>query len=168
MGYNSRPGFRRAHGKAEAAVTKRLTSTSCLIRKGQLYRGKNIQFFPVIKARGGGRDEIWGNRIALAMLLIAACLALSPALSVLIDWLWFSALGYPSVFWTMLKTKLAVFCAAFAASTILLWLNGSLAVTSDQVVPQSLADAGHTPHPNEALHAENQRQGRALHSDDAA
>lgn len=70
---------------------------------------------------------MWGNRIALAMLLMAACLALSPALSVLIDWLWFSALGYPSVFWTMLETKLAVFCAAFAASTILLWLNGSLA-----------------------------------------
>ncbi|MGJ0509712.1 MAG: UPF0182 family membrane protein [Methylocystis sp.] len=69
-----------------------------------------------------------GNRIALAIILVTACLIiLHFAFYLLIDWLWFSAIGFSNVFWTMLETKLALFCAVFTVSAILLWLNGSLA-----------------------------------------
>jgi uncharacterized protein len=66
--------------------------------------------------------------IAVAMILIAVCLiALGIAADVLVDWLWFSSVSYPRVFWTILEAKVAVFLGVFAASAILLWLNGSLA-----------------------------------------
>ena len=68
------------------------------------------------------------RRVAVMMIIIAACLiALGIAADVLVDWLWFSAVGYPAVFWTMLGAKVALFLAVFAASAVLLWLNGNLA-----------------------------------------
>jgi uncharacterized protein len=68
------------------------------------------------------------RRIAVAIIIIAACLiALGLAADLLVDWLWFSAVGYPGVFLTILGAKAALFLAVFAASAIFLWLNGSLA-----------------------------------------
>jgi uncharacterized protein len=68
------------------------------------------------------------RRIVVALIIIAACLiALGFGVDFLVDWLWFSAVGYTAVFWTILGTKVALFLAVFAASAILLWLNGSLA-----------------------------------------
>src|SRR5271165_1300411 len=68
------------------------------------------------------------RRVAVVMIIIAACLiTLEIAADVLVDWLWFSAVGYPAVFWTMLGAKVALFLAVFAASATLLWLNGYLA-----------------------------------------
>ena len=68
------------------------------------------------------------RRIAVAIIIIAACLiALGLAADFLVDWLWFSAVGYRDVFWTILGAKVALFLVVFAASAILLWLNGSLA-----------------------------------------
>src|SRR5271165_5906145 len=68
------------------------------------------------------------RRVAVVMIIIAACLiTLEIAADVLVDWLWFSAVGYPAVFWTMLEAKVALFLAVFAASAALLWLNGYLA-----------------------------------------
>src|SRR5208337_975420 len=66
--------------------------------------------------------------VAVAMIIIAACLiALGIAAEVLVDWLWFSAVGYFDVFWTILEAKVALFLAVFAASAVLLWLNGYMA-----------------------------------------
>ncbi len=45
----------------------------------------------------------------------------------LVDWAWFSAIGYPGVFWTVVGAKAIVFLAAFAGSAAFLGLNGSLA-----------------------------------------
>jgi uncharacterized membrane protein (UPF0182 family) len=45
----------------------------------------------------------------------------------LVDWLWFSALGYLDVFWTTIIAQAGVFFAVFAATAIILWVNGSLA-----------------------------------------
>ena len=68
------------------------------------------------------------RRIAVAIFIIAACLiVLGFMADCLVDWLWFSDVRYPDVFWTILGTKVALFLAVFAASAILLWLNGSLA-----------------------------------------
>ena len=68
------------------------------------------------------------RRIAAVVIIIAACLiALGTAANFLVDWLWFSAIGYVDVFWTILGAKVALFLVVFAASAVLLWLNGSLA-----------------------------------------
>ena len=68
------------------------------------------------------------RRIATVVIIIAACLiALGLAANFLVDWLWFSAVGYVDVFWTILGAKVALFLLVFAASAVLLWLNGSLA-----------------------------------------
>ena len=68
------------------------------------------------------------RRIALAFVIISAGLvALRSAAEVLVDWFWFSALGYPEVFWTVLRAKVALFLAVIAASFIVLWLNGFVA-----------------------------------------
>ena len=64
----------------------------------------------------------------VAMIIIAACLiVIRYTADCLVDWLWFSDVRYPDVFWTILGAKVALFLAVFAASAILLWLNGSLA-----------------------------------------
>jgi uncharacterized protein len=64
----------------------------------------------------------------LAFVIISAGLiALRSAAEVLVDWFWFSALGYPEVFWTVLRAKVALFLAVIAASFIVLWLNGFVA-----------------------------------------
>jgi uncharacterized membrane protein (UPF0182 family) len=48
--------------------------------------------------------------------------------SVVVDWAWFSSIGYVGVFWTAFATKAALFVAVFAVSTLLLWANATLAV----------------------------------------
>ncbi|NUA30773.1 UPF0182 family membrane protein [Cupriavidus basilensis] len=45
----------------------------------------------------------------------------------LVDWLWFSSIGYVNVFWTVLVTKVLLFAAVFAASAGAIWVSGSLA-----------------------------------------
>ncbi|MGB8073645.1 MAG: UPF0182 family protein, partial [Pseudolabrys sp.] len=56
------------------------------------------------------------------------CLILLDLISgFLVDWLWFSAIGYFGVFWTIILAKAEVFFAVFLATTIILWVNGSLA-----------------------------------------
>ena len=69
------------------------------------------------------------RRIAVTFALIVACLiALSLASDVLVDWLWFSAVGYLPVFWTIFATKAVLFFAVFLASSLALWVSGTLAV----------------------------------------
>src|SRR5215813_8183371 len=45
----------------------------------------------------------------------------------LVDWLWFSTIGYLGVFWTTIAAKAEVFLAVFVATAIILWVNGSIA-----------------------------------------
>ena len=69
------------------------------------------------------------RRIGVTFAVIVACLiALSLASNVLVDWLWFSAVGYLPVFWTIFGTKAALFFAVFLASSLSLWASGTLAV----------------------------------------
>jgi uncharacterized protein len=45
----------------------------------------------------------------------------------LVDWMWFSSIGYPQVFWTMFGAKAEVFFVVFATTTVALWANAHLA-----------------------------------------
>ena len=67
------------------------------------------------------------RRIAMAMIIIAFFIALWFVADFLVDWLWFSTVGYLDVFPTIFAAKAALFIAVFAASALVLWLNGALA-----------------------------------------
>jgi uncharacterized protein len=68
-------------------------------------------------------------RIAVAVsVIVAGFLVLALTSDFLVDWVWFSAVGYLDVFRTILGAKAALFLAVFTASAILLWLNGFLAL----------------------------------------
>src|SRR5258708_12167580 len=72
----------------------------------------------------------------------------------LVDWLWFSSMGYLQVFWTTIGAKAIVFFAVWAATAVILWLNGWLAVRFARRPPtQSVTDfvwkaAGNVPPPD--------------------
>src|SRR5580700_5615672 len=76
--------------------------------------------------RRGGNMPL--RRIGVAIAGIVALFALGRISSVVVDWAWFSSIGYVGVFWTALATKAAVFVIVFAVSTLLLWANATLAL----------------------------------------
>src|SRR3954466_11988265 len=66
---------------------------------------------------------------AILVMVIAASLAFVAALSdILVDWTWFSALGYVDVFWITLTAKAALFTTVLPASATALLANGWLAL----------------------------------------
>jgi uncharacterized membrane protein (UPF0182 family) len=78
-------------------------------------------------ARIFGRSVLAGWIVAAIVITIFWSL-LRLASDVLVDWLWFSSVGYLQVFWTMLAAEAAVFTAVFTATFVVLWLNGWLAL----------------------------------------
>ena len=73
------------------------------------------------------------RRIALTMIAVAAFfIALWIVLDFFVDWLWFSTLGYLSVFLTTFAAKAGLFLVVFATSAFVLWLNGALAHRLDK------------------------------------
>ena len=66
--------------------------------------------------------------LIIAVIIFFICLILLDLISgFLVDWLWFSAIGYFGVFWTIIFAKAEVFFAVFLATAIILWVNGLLA-----------------------------------------
>jgi uncharacterized membrane protein (UPF0182 family) len=66
--------------------------------------------------------------VTVALIVVVACLiALGLASDFLVDWLWFAAIGYFDVFWTIFRAKAVLFFAVFVVSTVALWINGALA-----------------------------------------
>src|ERR1700724_3260226 len=64
----------------------------------------------------------------IAAVFIVICLILLGLTSdFLVDWLWFSSIGYLQVFWTTIGAKAVVFFAVWMATAVVLWLNGWLA-----------------------------------------
>ena len=70
------------------------------------------------------RRGIW-----LAAAIVVACLVLlGLAGNFLVDWAWFSSLGFAGVFWTVIFARFAVAGVVFVATAAILWMNGALAV----------------------------------------
>src|SRR5436190_685378 len=65
--------------------------------------------------------------IIAAIVLVVGLILLGLAGDFLVDWAWFLAVGYPSVFWTVVGAKTVVLVAVFAGSAAFLGLNGLLA-----------------------------------------
>jgi uncharacterized membrane protein (UPF0182 family) len=70
-------------------------------------------------------------RAKLAAILVAIVLGLvvlGRAGDTLVDWLWFSSIGYVGVFWTLFTARSVVFLAVFVVSAGTVWLSGWLAL----------------------------------------
>ena len=67
------------------------------------------------------------RRFGVPIAVIVLLFALGRITSVVVDWAWFSSIGYVGVFWTAFVTKAALFVVVFAVSTLLLWANATLA-----------------------------------------
>jgi uncharacterized membrane protein (UPF0182 family) len=69
----------------------------------------------------------WG-RFSAPIAILVFLFALGRIGSVVVDWAWFSSIGYVDVFWTAFITKAALFVLVFTVSSLLLWANAILAV----------------------------------------
>ena len=83
----------------------------------------------------------WGRGAFLALLIVlvffATCLILlGSTVDFIVDWLWFSAIGYLSVFWTVIVAKAEVSLAVFLATAIVLWINGAVALRWARASPR--------------------------------
>jgi uncharacterized membrane protein (UPF0182 family) len=68
-------------------------------------------------------------RFIVAAVVIVTCLILlALASDLLVDWLWFSSIGYLQVFWTTIGAEAVVFLAVWTGTTVIFWLNGWLAL----------------------------------------
>jgi uncharacterized membrane protein (UPF0182 family) len=74
-----------------------------------------------------GRSAVAGLIIAAIVLTIFLIL-LGLVGDLLVDWMWFSAIGYLRVFWTTIGMKAGVFFAVFAATAVVAWTNARLAL----------------------------------------
>ncbi len=100
------------------------------------------------------------RRSAVVGIIIAAVVVgiflilLGLASDFLVDWLWFSSIGYLQVFWTTIGAKAVVFFAVWTATAVTLWLNGWLAVRfarrqpTQSVTGLAWQPAGNVPPPD--------------------
>jgi uncharacterized membrane protein (UPF0182 family) len=90
-----------------------------------------------------------GIGIATAV-IIAALIALGRASSVIVDWAWFTSVGYVSVFWTVFATKAVILVAVLVLSAVVFWINGGVALRLSQPrqlrLPAVLNQSFATPH----------------------
>src|SRR6202790_2631765 len=85
--------------------------------------------------------------LIVAAIIVGICLILlGLASDFLVDWLWFSSIGYLQVFWTTISAKAVVFLAVWTATAIILGLNGWLAMRfSRRQPPQAVAASAGAP-----------------------
>jgi uncharacterized protein len=70
----------------------------------------------------------WKGIGVVIAVIVASLIVLGRASGFVVDWAWFSTIGYVGVFWTVFAAKAVLFMAVFAVSTLLLWVNGALAL----------------------------------------
>ncbi|MGZ5187301.1 MAG: UPF0182 family protein, partial [Caldimonas sp.] len=93
--------------------------------------------------------------LIIAAVVVGICLMLlGLASDFLVDWLWFSSVGYLKVFLTAIGAKAVVFFAVWIATAVTLWLNGWLALRlarrqpTPAVAASAWTPAGNVPPPD--------------------
>src|SRR5262245_36851049 len=76
--------------------------------------------------RAGWRGVV-APLLAAGAVLVTFLIVLGIASDFLVDWLWFSALGFLGVFWTTIAAEAGVFFVVFLVTATIVWVNGSLA-----------------------------------------
>ena len=64
----------------------------------------------------------------LIAVVVVGVILLGRAGNTLVDWLWFSSIGYEGVFWTIFTARTGLFLTVFAVSSGAFWLSGGLAL----------------------------------------
>jgi uncharacterized membrane protein (UPF0182 family) len=70
-------------------------------------------------------------RIGIGLIVAVAALvltALGLASDFLVDWAWFSSLGYSAIFWTTIAARVSVFAIVFVATALIVWTNARIAM----------------------------------------
>src|SRR5260370_15250943 len=109
----------------ESLVEAYLTAACDLVARFCYHKAMTIGI------NGPRRREPWRGAVS-ALIIAGIVFAIGLILlgltgAFLVDWLWFSAIGYLDVFWTTIGAEAEVFFAIFVATAIILWVNGSLA-----------------------------------------
>ena len=91
-----------------------------------------------------GQNAVVGFMIA-AVAVVICLILLKLASDFLVDWLWFSSIGYLQVFLTTIVAKAVVFFAVLTATAVILWLNGLLAVRFARRQPTQAAGSTWKP-----------------------
>ena len=65
--------------------------------------------------------------VVMVVAIIVCLIVTGRVTRVLVDWLWFSSIGYAGVFWTILDSRVLLFAALFAISAALIALSGFIA-----------------------------------------
>src|ERR1043166_8944868 len=74
-----------------------------------------------------GRNAVVG--LIVTAIFAGVCLILLALVGdFLVDWMWFSAIGYWQVFWTTIGAKAGVFSVVFTVTAVIVWANARLAV----------------------------------------
>jgi uncharacterized protein len=69
------------------------------------------------------------KRLAILLaIVVVGLIVLGRAGTVLVDWLWFSSIGYVGVFWTIVTTRAVLFLVVLAVSAGAFFLSGGLAL----------------------------------------
>ena len=69
------------------------------------------------------------KRLAILIgIVVVGLIVLGRAGTVLVDWLWFSSIGYVGVFWTIVTTRAVLFLVVLAVSAGAFFLSGGLAL----------------------------------------
>ncbi|WP_414474623.1 UPF0182 family protein [Microvirga sp. M2] len=69
----------------------------------------------------------WRSTAVAAIAIVAGLAVSNLAVGYLVDWLWFSSLGYGQVFWTVFGTRLILFLTALGVTALVVGMNGWLA-----------------------------------------
>ncbi|RKF38261.1 UPF0182 family protein [Paraburkholderia fungorum] len=73
-------------------------------------------------------SRVYFRRAAITLAAVVAGLIVAGRVTrVVVDWLWFSSIGYGDVFWTLISAKVFLFAAVFAASASVIAVSGFLA-----------------------------------------
>ena len=81
-------------------------------------------------------------------LIAAGLIAFSVAADYLVDWVWFSSVGYRGIFRTVLVTKIVILFAVFFSSAAFIWGNGALSLRFSQHLPSVRVDLRIGDRPN--------------------
>ncbi|WP_179405385.1 UPF0182 family protein [Burkholderia guangdongensis] len=88
-----------------------------------------------------------------AAVVVAGLIVAGRITGVLVDWLWFSSVGYAGVFWTILSAKVLLFVAVFAGSAAAIGASGLLAHRYASRVDIWQVETRSTTRADDAIHA---------------
>jgi uncharacterized membrane protein (UPF0182 family) len=92
------------------------------------------------------------RRYAIAIaVIVAGLIALGRVTGLLVDWLWFTSIGYDRVFWTVLSAQAVLFAVVFATSAGAIGASGFVAHRYAKRIERLHVITARTPSPREVL-----------------